>query len=173
LPYPIPLPPTHSLRPNATPPTSLYTLSLHDALPVAHKHRVGPLGFLANHIHLLLRALRGVHVFDADLLGQVGHFGLAVARYQQHAVKLVFGPQVVDEAGAVSPWLIAEAVGGDVLAIDEDHALKPSGLRRQLLHHLRLRAGQQLAAGYLDRAAIDHTPQARTRRLGNLAGRLQ
>src|SRR5690606_41684017 len=85
LPYPIPLPPTHSLRPNATPPTSLYTLSLHDALPISHKHRVGPLGFLANHIHLLLRALRGVHVFDADLLGQVGHFGLAVARYQQRS----------------------------------------------------------------------------------------
>ena len=51
-----------------------------DAIP--HKHRIGPPGFRAHQRQLLLRALTGIDFLDADLVRQIAHLTLAVARNQ-------------------------------------------------------------------------------------------
>ena len=69
--------------------------------------------------HLLLGTLTRVHLGDADVLGEIAHLVLAIARDQQHAVEVVPRPEMADERPAVVARRVAEAEGRGVPAIDD------------------------------------------------------
>ena len=78
---------------------------------------------------LLLR----VDLGDADLLGEVAHLRLAIARHDHHAREVMLRPQVADEGTALRARRIPKAQGRRVAPVNRHHAFESAGERRKLV----------------------------------------
>ena len=110
---------------------------------------------------------------DADEVGEILDFGLAVAGEQHDAVDAMARAEVVDEGDAFAARRVAETVGGGVTIVDEDHAFEAAGGGRKLGGCGRLLDGELLAAGEADLVAADGAAESLARLLADFGGVLK
>ncbi len=122
---------------------------------VADEDRGGKSGFGADDVELLLGAFAAVDLVDADQVGQVLHFGLAVAGHQHDPIDGVSRAEVIDEGDAFAAGRVAEAVRGGVAIVDEDDAFESAGRGRELGGCVGLFDGKLFAAGEANLVAAD------------------
>jgi hypothetical protein len=135
---------------------------------VADIERGGQGGLAPHQRQFLFGTLLGMHFAHANLFGQVTDLRLPIARDDHRAAKLVLRAEVLHERAAFGSRGVAEPQRRCVTAVDRHDALEAAGngrderpRRRVLGHHLR-------PAGNANLADADDTPQALTRRLGDL-----
>ena len=109
-----------------------------------------------------------MHLGDADLFGQVADLALAVAGDDERPGDAMAGAQVADEGFALGAGLVAEAEGGQVLAVAQGDAFEATLRGREELQNLREGFGEFFAAGHLVGVAIDHAAEAFPRFLADL-----
>lgn len=124
-------------------------------MPVADEHRVGVLTLAADDFDLLLGALAEKDVPDADLIGEIADFRLAITGDEQCAVDLVSRREVVDEGSAVRAGRVPKAVRCRVRTVDDDHTLQSAGLWRERPVEFGLSVQEFPAAGQFDAASGD------------------
>ena len=102
---------------------------------------------LLHDLQFALRLDAGMHLGDADQIGEPADLALAVAGDEHHAGEPVGRFQMADERPAIGPRRVAEAEQGLGLAVHHDHAFEPAGHGRQLRDAGGIDIGQFLTAG--------------------------
>ena len=85
----------------------------------------------ADELQLLLRALAGVDLLNADLLGQIADFRFPVAGDEHHALEVMLGAEMPDEVRAFRPRLVAKPQGARIAIVDQDDAFQSAADGRQ------------------------------------------
>ena len=93
----------------------------------------GFFSFAANDVHFVFRALLGVDLFDANLIGKITNFAFAIAGYQHHSIEMMFRRQMIDKRRAFTSRLIAETIGRGILIVHQNNALQAACQRWQLI----------------------------------------
>src|ERR1035437_4973313 len=118
-----------------------------DAIP--HIKRLGCRCLLSDDSDLLFRTLLCVDFGYAHLLSKVAHLRLPIPRNDHQAREVMLRSQVTHEGVALRARRITKAHGRRVALVNQHHALKATGYRRELISASNFLRVQFVTAGDL------------------------
>ena len=128
------------------------------------------LRFTSNNVNFLLWRLACMDLGNADLVGQVTHFGFPVPRNDHDAIKEVLGAEVADERRPFGPGFVSEPQRRRVPIVNCDHAFHPPLERRNRLLECGALGKEPLSTGDLYGASPDNALETLSRRFPNFRG---